>query len=57
VGGDLEVQNGSCNDCNGHFGAAEAVVKEATTPLLNLLGIKNRYGVVPEESAQLGIAL
>jgi hypothetical protein len=51
MGGELEVRNGSCERCNCDFGVAEAAVKEATTPLLNLLQIENRYNVVP--NAQL----
>ena len=51
MGGELEVAGGSCTRCNGDFGVAEAALKEATTPLLNLLQIKNRYNVVP--NAQL----
>ncbi len=51
MGGELEVPGGSCARCNGNFGVAEAALKEATTPLLNLLQIKNRYNVVP--NAQL----
>jgi HNH endonuclease len=47
MGGELEVRNGSCKHCNGDFGVAEGILKEATTPLLNLLQIKNRYDVVP----------
>src|SRR2546425_6114867 len=51
MGGELEVRNGSCERCNRDFGVAEAAMKEATTPLLNLLQIENRYNVVP--NAQL----
>ena len=47
MGGELEVRNGSCKRCNGDFGVAEAALKEATTPLLNLLKIENRDGIVP----------
>jgi hypothetical protein len=47
MGGELEVRNGSCKRCNGDFGVAEAALKKATIPLLNLLQIENRYGVVP----------
>ncbi|PYU68785.1 MAG: hypothetical protein DMG49_15170 [Acidobacteria bacterium] len=50
MGGELEVQNGSCGACNREFGIAEATLREATTPLLNLLQIENRYGVVPNAS-------
>lgn len=47
MGGKLEVRNGSCKRCNGEFGVAEAKLKEATKPLLNLLKIRNRKGIVP----------
>ncbi len=47
MGGDLEVPNGSCERCNREFGVDEAAVKNATVPLLNLLQIENRHGVVP----------
>ena len=47
MGGDLVVRNGSCGLWNRDFGLAEAAVKDATTPLLNLLQIENRYSVVP----------
>jgi hypothetical protein len=47
MGGKLEVRNGSCERCNGYFAVAEAALKEAITPLLNLLQIENRYGIVP----------
>src|ERR1700686_2145021 len=47
MGGELEVRNGSCERCNRDFGIAEAALKKATIPLLNLLKIENRYGVVP----------
>jgi hypothetical protein len=47
MGGKLEVKDGSCERCNGDFGEAEAAVKQATAPLLNLLKIRNRKGVVP----------
>jgi hypothetical protein len=47
LGGDLEVRNGSCDRCNRDFSVAEAALKQAITPLLNLLQIENRDGVVP----------
>jgi hypothetical protein len=47
MGGNLVVPNGSCETCNNIFGTSEAAIKEATTPLLNLLRIENRYGKVP----------
>lgn len=47
MGGELEVRNGSCKRCNRDFGVAEAALKTATTPLLNLLQIENRYSIVP----------
>jgi len=51
MGGELKVRNGTCEGCNRGFGVAEASLKEAFTPLLNLLQIENRYNVVP--NAQL----
>ena len=45
--GELVVRNGSCKCCNADFSVAEAALKKATIPLLNLLQIKNRFGVVP----------
>src|SRR5277367_4136660 len=47
MGGELEVADGSCSECNKHFGVAEQELREATVKLLNLLKIENRYGVVP----------
>ena len=47
MGGELEVRRGSCGPCNRDFGVVEAAIKEATTPLLNLLQIENRYNIVP----------
>src|SRR4029077_16482979 len=47
MGGRLEVRRASCDKCNRIFGVAEAAIKNATTPLLNLLRIKNRDGKVP----------
>ena len=47
MGGELTVKNGSCNTCNESFGRAEATIKDATIPLLNLLKIENRDGKVP----------
>jgi hypothetical protein len=47
MGGELEVRNGSCKTCNGKFAVDEGAIKTATIPLLNLLQIENRYGVVP----------
>lgn len=47
MGGELIVKDGSCETCNRDFGVAEATLKQAITPLLNLLQIENRYGVVP----------
>jgi len=55
MGGQLIVPNGSCVRCNGDFGAAEAAIKEETRPLLNLLKIKNRYGLVPNARLKANI--
>ena len=55
MGGELKVPNGSCDRCNREYGIAEAALKQATIPLLNLLQVKNRDGVVPNAplSAQI----
>jgi len=55
MGGKLEVRNGSCERCNGDFGKAEAVLKEGSKPLLNLLQIENRYNVVPNAALRAEI--
>jgi hypothetical protein len=55
MGGELIVPNGSCVRCNGDFGTAEATIKEETTLLLNLLKIKNRYGLVPNARLKANI--
>jgi len=47
MGGRLKVRRASCDRCNRIFGVAEAAIKAATTPVLNLLRIKNRDGKVP----------
>ena len=47
MGGKLEVRRGSCERCNKEFGVAEGKLQKVTTPLLNLLQIKNRHKVVP----------
>jgi hypothetical protein len=39
MGGELIVKDGSCETCNRDFGVAEATLKQAITPLLNLLQI------------------
>src|ERR1700730_65057 len=48
LGGKLKVIDGSCTGCNGSYSSAEGALKAATIPLLNLLQVQNRYGVVPE---------
>jgi hypothetical protein len=55
MGGKLEVIDGSCNGCNGSYSSAEAALKDATIPLLNLLQVKNRDGVVPQAPLKAGI--
>lgn len=47
MGGELQVRNGSCVGCNREYSLAEAALKEATIPILNLLQIENRDGIVP----------
>jgi hypothetical protein len=55
MGGELKVPNGSCERCNREYSIAEAALKQATIPLLNVLQIENRDGVVPNAplSAQI----
>jgi hypothetical protein len=55
MGGELEVRDGSCKTCNGIFGTAEAAIKDATVPLLNLLKIENRDGKVPNAPLNIEI--
>src|SRR5262245_48607772 len=55
MGGELEVKNGSCVQCNAEFGLAEAELKDPITPLLNLLPIGNRYDVVPNAQLRANI--
>ena len=55
MGGELTVKNGSCDRCNEIFGRAEATIKDATIPLLNLLKIENRDGKVPNAPLRVAI--
>jgi hypothetical protein len=55
MGGELTVKNGSCDRCNEIFGRAEAAIKDATIPLLNLLKIENRDGKVPNAPLRVAI--
>ena len=55
MGGKLEVPDGSCKQCNGAFGKCEAELRVNTTFLLNMFGIKNRDGAIPEAKVAIGI--
>ncbi len=55
MGGKLAVPDGSCDACNRVFGTAEAAIKVATRPLLNLLKIENRRGKVPNAPLRIEI--
>src|SRR6185437_8699609 len=55
MGGRLVVKDGSCDRCNRIFGHAEAAIKDKTTPLLNLLRVKNRKGKVPNAHLHVNI--
>jgi hypothetical protein len=55
MGGKLVVRDGTCKTCNGIFGVAEAAIKDATIPLLNLLKIGNRRGKVPNAPLKIEI--
>lgn len=55
MGGKLVITNGSCKKCNRTLGSAESAIKKATTPLLNLLRIKNRDNEVPRARVLVNI--
>jgi len=55
MGGAIVVPAGSCENCNGKFGRLEAALKNSTKPLLNLLQIKNRHGIVPKARVEVSI--
>jgi hypothetical protein len=55
MGGEVTVKNGSCDRCNEIFGRAEATIKHATIPLLNLLKIENRDGKVPNAPLRVAV--
>ena len=55
MGGELKVPGGSCKRCNHEFGVSEAAVRREITPLLNLLRIRNRYDLVPNERLRADI--
>ncbi len=47
MGGTLTVPKGSCERCNRYFSRLEGRLKKDTRPLLNLMKIRNRDGIVP----------
>lgn len=55
MGGELTVPDGSCKRCNGDFGKWEAVLRDNTRFLLNLLQIENRVGEVPTARVEVEI--
>src|ERR1700723_3775159 len=55
MGGELSVPDATCETCNGTVGVAEASVRTATLPLLNLLRIRNRNGIVPNAPVRADI--
>jgi hypothetical protein len=55
MGGELVAKDGSCKRCNGEFAVLEGKLKDATAPLLHLLQIENRYGIVPNASVNAEI--
>jgi hypothetical protein len=55
MGGKLEVPDGSCKRCNGDFAKVEAELKANTALLLNMFGIRNRDGVIPNAKVAIGI--
>lgn len=52
MGGKLVVKDGSCKRCNGEFAVFEGKLKDATAPLLHLLKIPNRDGIVRNASVK-----
>ena len=55
MGGKLEVPDGSCEQCNGAFAKVEADLRNNTAFLLNMFGIKNRDGVIPDAKVAIKI--
>jgi len=55
MGGKLKVPDGSCKQCNGAFAKFEAKLEANTTLLLNMFGIRNRDGVIPNARVAIGI--
>jgi hypothetical protein len=55
MGGKLEVPDGSCEQCNGAFGKCEGELRVNTAFLLNMFGIKNRDGVIPDAKVAIEI--
>lgn len=55
MGGKLEVPEGSCGECNRAFGECEAELRVNTAFLLNMFGIKNRDGLIPDAKVAIGI--
>lgn len=55
MGGRLVVKDGSCERCNGEFAVAEGELKKAMAPLLHVLRIKNRDGIVRNASVNAEI--
>ncbi len=52
MGGTLKVIDGGCRRCNGEFAVLEGRLKNATAPLLHLLKIQNREGIVRSASVK-----
>lgn len=46
MGGQIVVKDGSCGRCNGEYAVMEGTLQKEMAPLIHLLRIKNRYGVV-----------
>jgi hypothetical protein len=55
MGGELSVADGSCSRCNGEFGTWEAEIGNSIKPLLNVLQVQNRGGVVPKVKGDVTI--
>jgi hypothetical protein len=55
MGGELEVPAGSCNICNGKFAVWEGKIEKATSLLLHILQIGNRYNDVPNAKFDVSV--
>jgi HNH endonuclease len=55
MGGELEVPGGSCKICNGKFAVWEGKIEKATSLLLHILQIGNRYHEIPNAKFDVSV--